>query len=316
MQHGIARFAVALGMLCAAFAWPRLAWADEHALILWIGQYADPRVRIVGLERDAALARDIAQALGVPSANVVERSNSQLTHAGLKEALADLGTRVRPGDGVFVYFSGHGRQVQRVMGGGGCSEGLATFEGGIYFDLLLRDELDALAQRARRVVMFNDSCFSGGAVTKSFNLAGAAEPAPKTYPRGSEPSAESPAQYSAKSLPGVAANDSTGAALTCGVHVNPATKAFGALAKGARQQGVLYLAGAAANEAAYPTPQGSVATRAWAACLQDPGSANKSAGALTGAALLSCANAWIKRNSPYSQTITLVGNGQLPLRQP
>jgi hypothetical protein len=163
--------------------------------------------------------------------------------------------------------------------------------------------------------MFNDSCFSGGAVTKSFNLAGSPEPAPKTYPRGHESDPEAHAQYSAKGLAGVAASDSTGANATCGVHVNPATKAFGALAQGSRQHGVLYLAGSAANEAAYPTPQGSVATRAWAACLQDPGSANNSAGTLTGAALLTCANAWIKRNSPYRQTITLVGNGQLPLRR-
>lgn len=315
MPHSIARYAVAMGLLCAVWVLPGLAWADEHALILWIGQYADPRVRIVGLDRDAALARDMAQAMGVPRANIVERSNSQLTHTGLKAALADLKTRVRPGDGVFIYFSGHGRQVQRVSGGDGCSEGLATFEGGIYFDLLLRDELDALAQRASRVVMFNDSCFSGGAVTKSFNVAGSTEPAPKTYPLGQEPGPEADALHGVKGLPGGVANDSASVSSTCGVHVNPATKAFGGLAQGQREHGVLYLAGAAANEAAYPTPMGSVATRAWAACLQAPGSTNKSAGMLTGAELLTCANAWIRRNSPYRQTITLVGNGQFPLRR-
>jgi hypothetical protein len=316
-QQSLARCAVALGLLCAAWAWPGRAWADEHALILWIGEYADPQVRIIGLEHDAALARSMAQALGVPDANRLERSNAQLTHSGLKNALADLRARVRPGDGVFVYFSGHGRQVQRLSGGPGCSEGLATFEGGIYFDLLLRDELDALAQRASRVVMFNDSCFSGGAASKSFEPGELAEAAPKVYPPGLESEAQADAQYYPKSLPGVGATDSASANASCGVHVNPVSKAFGGLAQSPRQHGVLYLAGSAANEAAYPTPQGSVATRAWAACLQDPGTAsnNNSAGVLTGAALSGCANAWIKRHTRYRQTITLVGNGQLPLRR-
>ena len=302
--------------LCLGILLQGLAWADEHALILWIAQYADPRVRIVGLEQDAALARSMAQALGVPVANIDERSNAALTHTGLKQALTNLRARVRPGDGVFIYFSGHGRQLQRVSGGPGCSEGLATFEGGIFFDLLLRDELDALAQRASRVVMFNDSCFSGGAATKSFELGELADAAPKVYPPGLESDAQADAQYHPKSLPGGGATDSASANASCGVHVNQVSKAFGGLAHSARQHGVLYLAGAAANEAAYPTPQGSVATRAWAACLQDPGAASShSAGLLTGSGLQACANAWIKRNTRYRQTITLVGNSQLPLRR-
>jgi hypothetical protein len=299
--------------LCLCAGLPGLAWAGEHALILWIGQYADPRVRIVGLEQDAALARNMAHALGVPAANIDERSNAQLTHTGLKQALASLRTRVRPGDGVFIYFSGHGRQLQRVSGGPGCSEGLATFEGGIYFDLLLRDELDALAQRASRVVMFNDSCFSGGAATKSFGEADVHEISPKTYPLGNATrlNAEEPSQV--KSFLNSAANVPADASQACGVHANPVSKAFGGLAK--NQRGVLYLAAAAANEAAYPTPQGSVGTRAWAACLQDPTTDSDKNGTLTGQELLTCANAWVQRNTRYSQTITLIGNGQMPLRR-
>jgi len=307
----LARYLLALASLCATWAWPGSALAAEHALILWIGQYADPRVRIVGLERDAALARDMAHALGVPRANISERSNAQLTHAGLKEALVDLRARVRPGDGVLVYFSGHGRQLQRLSGGPGCSEGLATFEGGIYFDLLLRDELDALAQRASRVVMFNDSCFSGGAATKSFNATAPLESLPKTYPLGLELTP----QAGTKGLPGVPANNEASDSQTCGVHVNPVSKAFGGLAQSARQHGVLYLGGSAANEAAYPTPQGSVATRAWAACLQDPAADADRNGVLTGAELLACAQTWVQRNTRYRQTIILVGNEQVPLRR-
>jgi len=279
-----------------------MAWADEHALILWIGQYADPRVRIVGVEQDAALARTMARSLGVPATNIEERANAQLSHAGLKEALAGLRVRVRPGDGVFIYFSGHGRQLQRISGGAGCSEGLATFEGGIYIDLLLRDELDALAQRASRVVMFNDSCFSGGAATKSFGGADPGEPEPKAYPF-----------FDAESLPVLGVNDAADVSQVCGVHTNPVSKAFGGLAHS--QRGVLYMAATTANEAAYPTPQGSVGTRAWASCLQDPAADVDKDRSLSGSELLTCANTWVQRNTNYRQTITLVGNGQVPLRR-
>ncbi len=311
---------IARALLCFAGAWVGAAWADEHALILWIGQYADPRVRIVGLERDAALARDMAQALGVPNANITERSNAQLTHAGLKDALADLRARVHPGDGVFLYFSGHGRQLQRISGGPGCSEGLATFEGGIYFDLLLRGELDALAQRASRVVMFNDSCFSGGAVTKSFSLSPAEDAAPKIYPASNEAAEQPddlPLQAKGWSETSAKGNEAANAAASpaCGVHANPVSKAFGGLAQSPRQHGVLYLAGASANEAAYPTPQGSVATRAWAACLQSREADANQDGVLTAAELRQCAQSWLQRNTRYHQTITLVGNSQVPLRR-
>lgn len=305
----IARAVVAWAMIC--LAWPGTAWAAEHALIMWINQYADPRIRIVGLERDAVLARSMAQALGVPVANIIERSNAQLTHTGLKDALASLRARVRPGDGVFVYFSGHGRQMQRISGGTGCSEGLATFEGGIYFDLLLRDELDALAEQASRVLMFNDSCFSGGTATKSFDIAVPLEGQPKTYPDASAPTP----QLDAKGLPGAATNDIPSDSQGCGVPVNPVSKAFGGWVQSANRHSVLYLGGAAANEAAYPTPQGSVATRAWAACLQNPAADIDHNGMLNGAELITCAQSWVHQNTRYRQTITGVGNEHMPLRR-
>jgi len=305
----LVRAVVAWALIC--FAGPGTAWATEHALIMWINQYADPRIRIVGLERDAVLARNMAQALGVPGANIIERSNAQLTHTGLKDALASLLGRVRPGDGVFIYFSGHGRQLQRLSGGTGCSEGLATFEGGIYFDLLLRDELDALAEQASRVLMFNDSCFSGGTATKSFDMAVPLDMQPKTYPDGSAPTP----QLDAKGLPGAVTNAIPSDSQGCGLPINPVSKAFGGLAQSANRHGVLYLGGAAANEAAYPTLQGSVATRAWAACLQNPAADVDHNGMLTGAELITCAQSWVQQNTRYRQTITGVGNDQMPLRR-
>ena len=282
------------------------AQAAQHALVLWIGQYADPRIHLVGVEQDASLARGMALALGVPAANIIERSNGQLTHAGLRQALAELAQRLHDGDSAMIYFSGHGRQLPHIGGKPGCSEGLATYEGGVYFDQLLRDQLDALAEHASRVVMFNDSCFSGGAATKQ-----ATAPAPKLYPSwAADAQPQSRSQWVAKSSLNLDADGS--APRSCGTAVNYVGKAMSALALQAAQARVVYIAGAAANEAAYPTAQGSVATRAWAACLTQP-----TAGpgrSMSGSELTRCAQTWVERNSSFKQTITLVGNGELPLR--
>lgn len=292
--------------LAAAVLAP-LARADDHALILWIGQYADAQVRIVGVDQDARLARGMARAMGVPERNITELKNSQLTHAGIKTALAGLQGRIRAGDSVMLYFSGHGQQRDRVLGGGGCSEGLATFEGGVYYDVLLRDQLDALADVAKRVVMFNDSCHSGGAVTKSFEPAPTQNPDPESLPK-SYPGPVTGGRATAKS-----SGDAVDPGYACGVASNAVSKAMGDVSD--RRPGrVLYLAAAAADEAAFPSAQGSIATRAWSACLQSGRAfdADKD-GFVSGAELQRCAQDWVQSKARYRQTITVVGNGQLPV---
>ena len=283
-----------LGLAAAALA--PLAQADDHALILWIGQYADAQIRIVGVEQDARLARGMARAMGVPERNITELKNEQLTHAGIKAALAGLQARNRAGDNVMLYFSGHGQQRDRVLGGGGCSEGLATFEGGVYYDLLLRDQLDALADAARRVVMFNDTCHSGGPVTKSFNPNPDPELQPKAYP------VANPAGQGSAGNISKGSGEAVDPGYPCGMASNAISKAMGDTGNRRRDR-VVYLAAAAADEAAFPSAQGSIATRAWSACLQS--------GSQTGAELQRCAQNWVQSKAKFKQTITLVGNGSM-----
>ena len=52
---------------------------------------------------DAAKKKD-----AVPDANITSLSDKQSTRAGVEKAFADLASRVRPGDAVFILLLGHG----------------------------------------------------------------------------------------------------------------------------------------------------------------------------------------------------------------
>ena len=52
---------------------------------------------------DAAKKKD-----AVPDANITSLSDKQSTRAGVEKAFADLASRVKPGDAVFILLLGHG----------------------------------------------------------------------------------------------------------------------------------------------------------------------------------------------------------------
>lgn len=275
------------------------ARAESYGLLLWIGNYAEPSAKLQGIRLDAELARDMLRLMGVPRERTVELSDEQLDFATLRAALVRMRERLRPADTLVIYFSGHGKRLARAAQPG-CQEGIVTVDGRLFLDALLQPELEALAGAAGRVIMFNDSCHSGGAATKRFDPdAPAAQP--KAYPL--EPVLDEPvAKGGASNAP-----DST-----CTTPVNR-SKAFGAPAL--PQDRMFYLAASADDEVAWATPQGSLATRAWHACLADPrGTDSDGDGRVSGAELAACASAWIARNEPkLRQTITPQFNAQLTL---
>ena len=269
------------------------ARAENHALILWIGEYADPKASLPGIDLDAKRARQMALAMNVPAANVVEKKNQQLTLKGMGSAIDELTQRIKPGDKVFMYYSGHGAQRTNTGGGKPCSEGLVSQDLQLYIDRDLEAALARLGAKASQVVMFNDSCFSGGAATKGL-------------PQGGR-------QLVPKAWTGALAKADP-AARACGDAVNK-----GVLAKTfevVQQQGanVLYVAAARDNEVSYASSEGSLATEAWAACLADPAADTDHSGSISGEELRVCAQRQIDANAQQvSQHISLVGTASLPV---
>lgn len=289
-------------LLCSVLAAPA-ARAENHALILWIGQYSDSNANLPGIDLDAKRARQIAIAMGIPAANIVEKRNEQLTLKGMSDSIAALTERIRPGDKVIVYYSGHGYQRNNAVAGAQkCSEGLVTQDMQGYVDSQLESDLARLGAKASQVVMLNDSCFSGGAATKRLPEIGRRLVA-KSW-AGLFGLRATPAQSAPTAAPA--------SALGCGTAVNKnvLAKTFEVV----QRQGanVLYVAAARDNEVSYASPEGSIATEAWAVCLADPASDIDRSGSVSGEELRVCAQRHIESNvQQVTQHISLSGSPAL-----
>ncbi|MES2938476.1 MAG: DUF4384 domain-containing protein [Pseudomonadota bacterium] len=267
---------------------PTLARSADYALIMGIGNYQERRANLPGIDKDMAAARRIAQSIGVPAANIRELSDGQVTGAGVGRALQEMEAQLRPGDRAFVYYSGHGSQEPNAGGGARCTEGMFVHDMKMFADFDLESALARIAARAGQLIMFNDSCFSGGAATKAPRSEGVV---PKFF------------QKSVAERPGY----------TCGDAINMKASArnlvAGAAAKG---NNMVYIAASADDEVAMATPKGSAATLAWESCLKNPATDTNSSGSLSAAELMRCAQGQLKAMG-HNQTISLIGNEALPV---
>ena len=270
------------------------AWAENHALIMWIGDYGNPKNNLPGIDLDAANARKIALAMGVPPANITEISNAQLTGENMAKGMVGLLKRINEGDKVFLYYSGHGAQVPGHETNAKCTEALVARDG-LVLDADMQTVLTAMGQKASQVVMMNDSCFSGGAATKSL----------EAPPPGAK----------AKFLPADAkTNSSVTSGYSCGDPTNTTklARSLSTMAKDTRGPQVLYIAASNDTQVSFATREGSIGTLAWASCMQAAHADADRSGRINGEELQLCAQNFIDRRRT-KQTITLQGNAQLPL---
>ena len=277
-----------LGLALAAAA-PSCALAADHALIMGIGVYQQPNANLPGIDKDVRIARRIAQSIGVPAQNIRELSDGQVTRDGVNAALRQLESTVQPGDRVFIYYSGHGAQERGSGGAEKCTEGMFVHDMKMYPDGELEATLGRIAAKAAQLVMFNDSCFSGGAASKS-----ATRSIPGAVPKFFKSVADRP-DY------------------TCGQAVNMKNTVRNLVVSAAdRGNNFVYVAAAADDEVAMATSNGSAATVAWEACLRNPAADRNGSGALDAAELQACAQREVDRMG-HRQTLTTIGNANLPI---
>jgi hypothetical protein len=279
----------------AALAAASPARAENHALIMWIGDYGRSDMNLPGIDKDARMARQIATAMGVPDSNISELSNADLTQDNMGKALVGLYRKINDGDKVFLYYSGHGGQIPPQNGTSAkCSEGLVARDG-LVLDSALQQVLTKLGEKASQVVMMNDSCFSGGAATKSMVPPGPDEK-PKFIP------------------PGVKTNSAITEGYACGdpTNVTKMSRSLNAMAKDARGPQVLYIAASNDTQVSLATSRGSLGTLAWSQCIAASQADTDGSGRINGEELRACAQAYIDRMGK-KQNITLQGNTSLPI---
>ena len=144
----------------------------RHALIIGIGQYSEASntTTLEGVPIDMVNARRMAREMGVTNDNIVVLRDSQATKANIQKEFQKLSEKVREGDRVFIYHSGHGTQYQR---GNNCLQGLQTYTTGAFTetDILTEAEIATytkpISEKADKVVVMIDACFSGGVINSS-----------------------------------------------------------------------------------------------------------------------------------------------------
>ncbi len=83
--------------------------AEKHALLIGIGDYPKPILKLDGPPHDVdALRRRLVEDWGFDRANIATLVDGEATKAAILRWLDRLAATTRPEDFVFVYYSGHG----------------------------------------------------------------------------------------------------------------------------------------------------------------------------------------------------------------
>jgi hypothetical protein len=260
-----------------AFAFPSIAIAASHALIMAIDAYEGPSP-LPGVAHDVPLAVEMARRIGVPKENILLSRNKSLTLPGMRFTLIRFLSQVNVGDEAFVYYSGHGARENNPNTPSGCTEAMVTLNGDLLLDTEIARWLSSVGQKANKLIFMNDSCFSGGAVTRGPNKY--PEYQPKLYKPGNSTECSDPVNFKAlfKKPDSVGTN-------------------------------AVYIAASREDELSFAGPRGSVGTLAWLACLT-----RGSNSILNGDQLRACAQARIDEDRRFPrQRITVLGNNRVPL---
>ena len=142
--------------------------ADNYALIMGISNY--PSQPLVGVKKDIETAKLLAQSLNVPDYNMTIKTDNELTLVGMKQTLSDFENKIKKGDQVFIYFSGHGTSYQKEESiNEECEQALVSYDTGYFEKKSLLNQITRITHKASKTFMFLDACFSGGLVENEFS---------------------------------------------------------------------------------------------------------------------------------------------------
>ena len=281
MKVSLRPFSVILTSLCCGLLLlaSGTARGANYAVLVAISDYPQFGVSdkgdLLGTLEDKKAFRKLANKMGVPDANIVTLVDQEASSKNIGTVLGGLIKKVTERDNVLFAYSGHGAQLHnpKSQKPGQCSEGIVAVDPNankVAFveDMDLRQVFDALSEKAGKVLIFLDSCFSGGALTtRGHDAPGDIELRAKAY-RG-----EVEGQVQTE----------------CGDAVNMTSSISRGLTDGKRN--MVYFAAAARDEVALDAGKGlgGLGTMAWMQCLDDPATDQDRSGAISAAELQACA---------------------------
>jgi len=184
---------------------------QSHALLIGIWKYpqASGVPALVGPEQDIELIQELLRTrFQVPEQNITVLRNDQATHLKIQKAFQDLEQRVKPGDFIYIHYSGHGSYclianclarrpdlreaiekagdttLQTWVAFGSRSKELEGLDGYDVLDKEIRGWLSSLYAKTDQVVFVSDSCHSA-TVSRGLNelTSRMVDPDPRKFPQ-------------------------------------------------------------------------------------------------------------------------------------
>lgn len=290
----------ALAALCASgitvAADAPLTVNNRYALIIGIGHYSNAAIpSLKGVQHDMGSAQQMAANMGIPDENISYLRDDQATAAHIRQAIARLNQRLQSGDRLFVYYSGHGtRWHESGSAEGMCTEGLVATDGDVLSNREMGKLLEPLARKTDKMMVFYDSCFSGGVVANPM----------KTRALTINNTLYTP-KFTAESAPG-----------SCFSPSNFKTRSLSTALKeqGGLPQNIVHIAASKPDEVSFDNAQrGGLATTAWRDCLNGEARDLDGSGAITVDEVTRCAQSKLDENlanqpGVLGQHMTVGGN--------
>lgn len=182
--------------------------AGNYALLIGISDYSETAFNSLGgpLNDLTLLKTVLTRRFNIPTDQIRILTNAQATHTSIKAAFSQLAGRIRPGDCVYIHYSGHGSETKDLNHDepGGMDQTWVSYgarstakrhEGLNDFDIIddeLCQWLIPIAHKSAYVVFVSDSCHSA-TVTRGPAIQGRALPAdPRHHPQGRQKSVALP----------------------------------------------------------------------------------------------------------------------------
>lgn len=207
LLRDLRRIVVGLSALVAVSLAPmRDVVAANHALLIGISDYSESGLQsLKGPDNDISLMRSVLrQRFGMSEEEIVVLLNAQATHTAIEKAFADLAGRVKPGDFVYIHYSGHGSYAvdkndrsgfdQTWVPYGARARKAVGLDDHDVLDKEINQWLQPLYKITPNVVFVSDSCHSA-TVARGVARSGirAAPPDPRPHPLIGKPFAPSAA---------------------------------------------------------------------------------------------------------------------------
>lgn len=260
---------------------------NRHALIVGVGEYSVPSITpLTGVTHDIESAKRMAFEMGIPDSNITVLRDKNATLAAMKQALADLNSRVNEGDRVFFYFSGHGtRWFNASVNDQSCTEALMPADGQPLTNQAIAALLKPISDKTDKLMVLYDACHSGGIPNAPLSTRSLVHDGELFVPKMT--AAFAPAQ--------------------CSVPSNMRTRSLTgeSLRLGALNENIVHISSSRPDEVSFDIPgRGGVATMAFRDCMLGEARDSDGSGSLNISEILNCAQTKVNKALANARNIS------------